>query len=215
MPSLRTHRTDAPARPRLPAAVPGQTIGLFGGSFDPPHAGHRHVADTALARLKLDRVWWLVTPGNPLKDVRSLAPLPERLAAVARLAGRGRMVVTDLEARLGTRYTLDLVRRLTRLMPAVRFVLIIGADNWAGFHRWGGWREIAATVPIAVIDRPGATFAALSSPAARAFAGARVPEGRARTLARRGAPAWVFLTGERVRLSSTMIRQSASCINVD
>lgn len=195
-----------PARPRLPLSYPGETVGLFGGSFDPPHAGHRHAADTALARLRLDRVWWLVTPGNPLKNTGGLAPLPERMAAVARIAGRGRAVVTDVEARLGTRYTVYLVTRLGRLMPGVRFVLIIGADNWAGFHKWGGWRRIAATVAIAVIDRPGATYAALGSRAARTFARARLPERDAARLSRRAPPAWVFLTGERVRLSSTMLR---------
>ncbi|BBE73495.1 nicotinate-nucleotide adenylyltransferase [Oharaeibacter diazotrophicus] len=194
------------ARPRLPPAFPGETVGLFGGSFDPPHAGHRHAADMALARLGLDRIWWLVTPGNPLKDTGALPPIAERLAAVVKVAGRGRAVVTDLEARLGTRYTVDLLRRLTRLYPAVRFVLVIGADNWAGFHRWGGWREIAALVPVAVIDRPGSTFRALSGRAARSFAAARLRERDAARLARHAPPAWVFLTGARVPLSSTMLR---------
>lgn len=193
-------------RPRLPLAFPGETVGLFGGSFDPPHAGHRHAADTALSRLRLDRIWWLVTPGNPLKDVGALPPIADRLAAVRAVAGRGRAVVTDLEARLGTRYTADLLIRLTAMMPRVRFVLVIGADNWAGFHRWGGWRTIARLVPIAVIDRPGSTYRALASPAARAFAGARLPEPRAARLARTAPPAWVFLAGERVHLSSTMLR---------
>lgn len=194
------------ARPRLPALTPGLTIGLFGGSFDPPHAGHRHASDAALVRLGLDRVWWLVTPGNPLKDVGRLPPIAARVAAAAKVAGHPRVLVTDLEARLGTRYTVDLVERLSRLAPQVRFVLIIGADNWAGFHRWGGWRLIAARVPIAVIDRPGATLRALASPAARALAGARVAEALARTLPARRPPAWVFLSGERVSLSSTALR---------
>jgi nicotinate-nucleotide adenylyltransferase len=194
------------ARPRLPMVVPGETVGLFGGSFNPPHAGHRHAADTALVRLKLDRIWWLVTPGNPLKETGGLPPIAERLDLVRKVAGRGRAVVTDVEARLGTRYTVDLLQRLTKLAPRVRFVLIIGADNWSGFHRWGGWRTIASMVPIAVIDRPGSTYAALASPAARAFARHRLPERRAARLARTDPPAWVFLTGERVRLSSTMLR---------
>ena len=142
----------------LPPTTAGMVVGLFGGSFNPPHAGHAHVAATALKRLHLDRIWWLVSPGNPLKDVHALPPVAERLAAVRRLARHPRAVVTDLEARLGTRYTVDLVRRLVSLRPGVRFVLVIGADNWAGFHRWGGWRDIARLVPIAVVDRPGATF---------------------------------------------------------
>jgi nicotinate-nucleotide adenylyltransferase len=194
------------SRPRLPALAPGLKIGLFGGSFDPPHLGHRHASDAALMRLGLDRVWWLITPGNPLKDVGRLAPIATRVAAAAQVARHPRVLVTDLEARLGTRYTVDLVERLTRLAPQARFVLIIGADNWASFHRWGGWRRIAALVPIAVVDRPGATLRALSSPAARTLARHRLPEAKARLLASRKPPAWVFLTGERVPLSSTMIR---------
>lgn len=193
-------------RVRLPAHVPGMSVGLFGGSFDPPHAGHRHASDVALTRLKLDRVWWLVTPGNPLKDVGRLPPLADRMAAAAKVARHPRAIVTDVEARLGTRYTIDLVERLTRLAPQVRFVLIIGADNWATFHRWGGWRRIADLVPIAVVDRPGATYRALSSPAARRFARGRVSEADASLLKRRRPPAWVFLSGERVALSSTMLR---------
>lgn len=190
----------------LPPILPGMSVGLFGGSFNPPHAGHRHASDMALDRLGLDRVWWLVTPGNPLKDARQLAPLTERMAAAARIARRPRAVVTDIEARLGTRYTVDLVDRLTAMAPDVRFVLIIGADNWANFHRWGGWRKIASKVAIAVIDRPGATFKALASPAARVFAKSRLPNDKARLLKTRRPPAWVFLPGEKVWLSSTMLR---------
>jgi nicotinate-nucleotide adenylyltransferase len=194
------------ARIILPPAGAGQSVGLFGGSFNPPHAGHAHVAETALVRLGLDRIWWLVTPGNPLKETAGLPPIAERMAAAARLASHPRATVTDLEARLGTRYTLDTVEALTRLRPDLRFVLVIGADNWATFHRWQGWRRIAGLMRIAVVDRPGATFRALSSPAARAFAGARLPERDARTLTRVPPPAWVFLTGRRVPLSSTMLR---------
>jgi nicotinate-nucleotide adenylyltransferase len=197
---------SAAARVRLPPAAPGQSVGLFGGSFDPPHAGHRHASDTALVRLGLDRLWWLVTPGNPLKDTGALPPVGERLAAAARLARHPRVTVTDVESRLRTRYTLDTVEALTRARPDLRFVLVIGADNWAGFHRWQGWRRIAALVTIAVIDRPGATYRALSSPAARAFERARLPEAAARRLVRTDPPAWVFLTGHRVPISSTMLR---------
>lgn len=193
-------------RPAMPPAAKGMAIGLFGGTFDPPHAGHRHASLTALRRLRLDRVWWLVTPGNPLKDVRRLPPIAERVRIAAALAAHPRVAVTDLEARLGTRYTADLVETLTRLRPDLRFVLVIGADNWATFHRWGGWRRIAGTVPIAVIDRPGATFRALGSVAARTYARQRLPEARAARLAKIDAPAWVFLTGHRVPLSSTMLR---------
>ncbi len=195
--------------PRLPATLPGMHVGLYGGSFNPPHRGHAHVAHLALQRLGLDRLWWLVSPGNPLKSTDGLPDIGCRLAAVRRLARHPRAVVTDLEARLGTRYTIDLVRRLKALRPSVRFVLVIGADNWATFHRWGGWQEIARTVPIAVVDRPGATFAALTSPAARAFAGARIDERDAALLADLPPPAWVFIAGAKVPLSSSDLRRAA------
>jgi len=194
---------------RLPATVAGMTVGLYGGSFNPPHRGHAHVAALALQRLRLDRIWWLVSPGNPLKSAEGLPDVEARLAVVRAIARHPRAVVTDLEARLGTRYTIDLVRRLRRMRPAVRFVLVIGADNWASFHRWGGWREIAATVPIAVIDRPGSTFAALSSPAARTFAKGRVDERYAARLLQKRPPAWVFIAGVKVPLSSSALRQRA------
>lgn len=195
--------------PRLPATLPGMRIGLYGGSFNPPHRGHAHVAHLALQRLGLDRIWWLVSPGNPLKSTDGLPDVDQRLAAVRRIANHPRAVVTDLEARLGTRYTVDFVRRLKALRPAVRFVLVIGADNWATFHRWGGWREIARMVPIAVIDRPGATFAALSSPAARTFAGSRVAERDGLLLPGLTPPAWIFIAGVKVPLSSSNLRRAA------
>jgi nicotinate-nucleotide adenylyltransferase len=195
--------------PRLPVTFPGMRIGLYGGSFNPPHRGHAHVARLALQRLGIDRIWWLVSPGNPLKSVDGLPDIGQRLAAVRRVANHPRAVITDLEARLGTRYTIDLVRRLKALRPSVRFVLIIGADNWATFHRWGGWKEIARLVPIAVIDRPGATFAALASPAARRFAAARVAERDGLLLPSLSPPAWVFIAGVKVPLSSTDLRRTA------
>lgn len=162
----------------------------------------------ALQRIGLDRIWWLVSPGNPLKSSDGLPDVGQRLAAVRRVARHPRAVVTDLEARLGTHYTIDLVRRLKALRPNARFVLVIGADNWATFHRWGGWREIARTMPIAVIDRPGATFAALNSTAARTFAKARIAESDGHLLPNLKAPAWIFIAGVKVPLSSTEIRLS-------
>jgi nicotinate-nucleotide adenylyltransferase len=196
--------------PRLPATGTGTTVGLFGGSFNPPHAGHAHVAATALQRLHLDRIWWLVSPGNPLKDTGGLPSVEARLAEVRRFARHPRAIVTDLEARLGTRYTVDLVRRLIRLRPTVHFVLVIGADNWASFHRWGGWRDIARMVPIAVFDRPGATFRALSSPAARTFEPSRLNENNAARLARTRPPVWVFIAGHKMPISSTDLRRRAA-----
>lgn len=148
-------------RRHYPLAYPGQKIGLFGGSFDPAHEGHAHVAETALKRLGLDRVWWLVSPQNPLKA--KSGPFDRRLASAKRLARGRNMVVTDIEARLGVQYTYQSLRALKRLYPGVSFTLIIGADQLAGFKAWRNWREIAQSVPIAVISRPGAPFSALSN----------------------------------------------------
>jgi len=137
----------------LPLALPGMRIGLFGGSFDPAHEGHAHVAETALKRLHLDRVWWLVTPQNPLKP-KSSSPA-ERLASARSRARGSRMIVTDLESKLGCRYTFQTLRALKRLYPGVRFTLIMGADNLANFEKWKNWREVAQAVPVAIVARPG------------------------------------------------------------
>ena len=187
--------------------MPGQRIGLFGGSFNPPHEGHRLVAETALRRLKLDRVWWLVTPGNPLKETAGLPSQEERMAACRRLIGHDpRIVVTGIEAGIGTRYTQETIAFLKNRAPGVRFVWLMGSDNLASFHHWQKWRDIAAMVPMAVIDRPGTTLRAVASPAARALAASRLGEREASTLAAREAPAWVFLHGRRSDLSSTRLR---------
>jgi nicotinate-nucleotide adenylyltransferase len=190
---------------RLPPLAPGLRVGLYGGSFNPAHAGHRHVSRLALRRLALDRVWWLVSPGNPLKDRRHL-PEP---------AADPKIAVTDFEAglgegRLGIRYTVDTLRWLTERHPEVRFVWIMGADSLATFHRWKGFREIAARMPFAVIDRPGYTLKAMASPAARLLAASRIDEPAAPTLADRPLPAWVFLHGPRNSLSSTALRAATA-----
>jgi nicotinate-nucleotide adenylyltransferase len=191
----------------LPPTSPNLRVGLFGGSFNPPHEGHCLVAETALRRLGLDRVWWLVTPGNPLKENAGLPTQAERMAAVQRLVGRDpRMVVTGIEAAIGTRYSEETIRFLKHRCPGVNFVWLMGADNLAMFHRWKNWRDIALNVPIAVIDRPGATLKAASSPAARAFAASRLEESDARLLARAHPPRWLFLHGKRSPQSSTALR---------
>lgn len=192
--------------PRLPACGAGRRIGLFGGSFNPPHAGHRLVSETALRRLRLDAVWWLVTPGNPLKDARALAPLAARMAEAATVAAHPRIKVTAVEADIGLSRTRDTLRYLLRRCPGARFVWLMGADNLASFHRWHAWREIAAMVPIAVVDRPGYTFAAVASPAAKRMAGRRIDESDAPLLADLNPPAWVLLHGRRSPLSSTQLR---------
>ncbi|WP_029057695.1 nicotinate-nucleotide adenylyltransferase [Stappia stellulata] len=194
---------------RIPHTEPGLTVGLFGGSFNPPHSGHRLVADTALKRLALDQVWWLVTPGNPLKDTRELEPLTHRLARVEEIADHPRMRVTALEASLRTRYSAQTIQHLQQKRSGVRFVWVMGADNLAGFHRWQAWRSIFERAPVAVVDRPGATLSALWSPAAQTFASARLAEWRARRLADGPAPAWVFLHAPRDPMSSTHLRATA------
>ncbi len=196
---------------RLPAHAPGLRIGLFGGSFNPAHDGHRMASLTALRRLKLDRVWWLVTLGNPLKDNSALPPLEARIETARRLADHTRIRVTGAEASLRTRYTADTLRALKLRCPGVRFVWIMGSDNLAGFHRWNEWRAIARMMPIAVIDRPGSTHRALASPAANWLSRYRLSETEAAALATSEPPAWVFLHGRRSDQSSTRLRALAAC----
>ena len=183
-------------------------IGLLGGSFNPPHQGHALVTRIALTRLGLDRVWWLVTPGNPLKSQADLAALQARVEAARRLVGGPRVAVTDIEAHIGARYTYDTLAWLTRRAPGVRFVWIMGADNLSQFHLWRHWRDIADLVPIAVVDRPGSTLRAMSSRAAVALRPWRVPEAEAAGFADLGPPAFLFLHGPRSELSSTVLRRS-------
>jgi nicotinate-nucleotide adenylyltransferase len=189
---------------------PGMAVGLFGGSFNPAHDGHAHVAETALRRLGLDRVVWLVSPQNPLKDARDSAPLAERMAsarAAAKLAADGRaMLVSDFETRAGTQWTIDTLRALTARHPGVRFVWLMGSDNLASFHRWRGWTDIMRMMPVAVIARPGSLLDSRTAPAAARFAAARIPAERSRLLADLDAPAWTYLTAPLNPRSSTALR---------
>jgi nicotinate-nucleotide adenylyltransferase len=190
----------------MPYAEPGMAVGLFGGSFNPPHAGHALVAELALRRLRLDQLWWMVTPGNPLKSTRELLPLKERIRLSEALAPDPRIKVTAFEATLNSRYTADTLRTIKLRNPHIRFVWIMGADNLRDFHLWQRWQRIAETFPIAVIDRPGATLAFLSSKMAKTFDYARLDESDAEVLARKRPPAWTFIHGPRSPLSSTAIR---------
>jgi nicotinate-nucleotide adenylyltransferase len=193
----------------LPPHAPGLRIGLLGGSFNPAHEAHRALSLFAMKRLGLDRVWWLVSPGNPLKDSRAQPPLAQRLAGARGIARHPRIDVSGLEAALGTRYTIDTVRALRRRAPHVRFVWIMGADNLSQFHRWRNWRGVADALPLAAIDRPADSLRALASPAGQALARYRLADDAARRLALTRAPAWVFLRGLKSPLSSTAIRNRA------
>ena len=191
--------------PGWPMARPGMAVGLLGGSFDPAHGGHVHLTRAALKRLGLDAVWWLVSPGNPLKD-RGPAPMARRMARARAVMRHPAVTITALETLLGTRYTADTLAALVGRYPGVRFVWLMGADNLADLHRWDDWREIVATVPVGVIARPGERLHALTSPAARQFRAARVGQPEAHALARRTPPAWAFVTLPMRADSSTRLR---------
>lgn len=196
-------------RNRVGAVCRGRRrIGLLGGSFNPAHAGHVHVSRLALARLGLDEVWWLVSPQNPLKPESGMAPLAERLATARGLAGHRRIRATDIEARLGTRYTVDTIAALRRLCPGIRFVWLIGADNLLELPRWHRWADLFGRVPIAVFARRPYSLRALSGLAAQRFARFRMREGAAAVLAGCKPPAWVFLHCRTHLASATAIRES-------
>jgi nicotinate-nucleotide adenylyltransferase len=185
-------------------------IGLFGGSFNPPHAGHRAASLLALRRLGLDRIWWLVTPANPLKNAKDLGPLVLRLEAARKIADHPRIEVTAIEAAIGAAYSFETVQYLKRRCPGVHFIWLMGADNFRSFHLWQRWRDIAKLVPIAIIDRPCFTFNAGSGRAGLALARRRLQEEKARALAMTKPPAFVFLHGPRSAASSTALRGRAS-----
>lgn len=192
-------------RHQLPYAAPGQVIGLLGGSFDPAHEGHAHITREALKRFGLDRVWWMVSPGNPLKS-RGPAALDMRLARARQVMQHPRVEVTDIEAQLGTRYTAQTLAKVQQLYPQVRFVWLMGADNMAQFHLWQDWRGIMQTVPIGVLARPGQRISARLSRAAALYAPYRIPGRFGHLLARSTAPAWCFVNVPMNDASSTAIR---------
>lgn len=189
--------------PPAPVA-PGLRIGLLGGSFNPAHEGHRHISEVALKRLGLDYVWWLVSPQNPLKPAKGMAPLDKRLESARRCAQHPRIVAMDIERRLGTRYTIDTVTALQRRFPQVHFVWVMGSDALDQFHLWRHWQAIAAHLPIAVVTRPGSVLAALRAPAARRLAPFRTDV--AAHFAQIHPPALIVLDGKRNALSATAIR---------
>lgn len=187
----------------FPIATRGMVVGLLGGSFDPAHEGHAHITREALKRMGLDRVWWLVTPGNPLK-ARQPAPMQERLARAREVMPDPRVEITELETKLGTRVTADTIDRLRRLYPGVTFVWLMGADNLVQFHRWNRWRDILRSVAVGVLARPGSGVAARNSVAARAFKVNQIDRGE--NLRGHKAPAWCFVNIPMNGASSSAIR---------
>ena len=185
-------------------------IGLLGGSFNPAHQGHLHVAELALRRLRLDQVWLLVSPGNPLKPAIGMAPLAVRLAGAARIGDGRRVVATAIEAGLGTRYTADTLAELRRRFPNARFVWLMGADNLSQLPRWRDWMGIMRTMPVAVFPRPSYNHRALAGRAAHRLRSARLPVAAAPSLALRNPPAWIFLPTPQHAASATAIRAAGS-----
>lgn len=186
----------------------GLSIGLFGGSFNPAHAGHRHVADAGLRELGLDQVWWLVSPQNPLKPAQPSAGA--RAKTIDALNLPYAMRISHIESRLRTRYTVELIRALTKRDRNSRFVYMIGSDNLAQMPLWEDWQDLFHLIPIAVIARPGETTKARLGRVARQFASSRIPETQAHTLKDRAAPAWSYLTLPLNPLSSSAIRSAES-----
>jgi nicotinate-nucleotide adenylyltransferase len=185
-------------------------IGVLGGSFNPAHAGHLHIAALALKRLQLDQVWLLVSPGNPLKQPHGMRSLDERLRSAAKIADGRRIVATDIERHIHTRFTLDTLLALKRRFPRAKFVWLMGADNLTQFPQWRGWMGIARTVPFAVLPRPTYTGAARAGQAAQRLAYARRAESQAHVLADTAAPAWVFLNGRENPVSASALRRAAA-----
>jgi nicotinate-nucleotide adenylyltransferase len=183
-------------------------IGLLGGSFNPPHEAHREISLAALKRLGLDQVWWLVTPGNPLKDTSRLPDLKSRVTEAEKIARHPRIKVTGFDGGSASPYTVDLLLALKQRFPGVHFVWLMGADNLATFHRWRAWPEIFGLVPIAVLDRPGYRLKARAGQAAQRFAGYYVDETDAAGLAFLEPPAWTILSHRLSELSSTALREN-------
>jgi len=194
----------------MPYVEAGQKVGLYGGSFNPPHRGHKYLAEWALKRFQLDQIWWMVTPGNPLKETDTLQPLDERIALSQAIVHNPRIHITAFEAGFRTGYSAQTVALVRQYRPQIHFVWLMGADNLANFHLWQNWRNLASMVSLGVVDRPSASLTALASPAARALSRFRVNESHAGRLALMPPPAWCFIHGPRLNVSSTALRASTT-----
>jgi nicotinate-nucleotide adenylyltransferase len=198
---------------KLPPFGQGQRIGLFGGSFNPAHAGHRMVALYAIKRLKLDWVWWLVSPQNPLKDTKETGEYSARFAHTKRVANHPRFKVTDLEKQIHSRNTAQTLSALKQAMTKAHFVWIMGADSFADLDRWHDWNHIVETLPIAVLARPGYSVRALGGQAAIRYRNHRISNEQSGLLATRKSPAWVFISMPLRSESSTAIRQAVKAVS--
>ncbi len=187
-------------------ATAGLRIGLLGGSFNPAHEGHVHASKVALKKLKLDYVWWLVSPQNPLKGKKNMAPLAHRMASAKKRARNKHIRVTDIERALGTRYTVDTLAALKQRFPKVHFVWLMGSDNFVQLPRWRRWKRIFALVPVAVVPRPGTALAVRRCKAAKRFAAARVAADELPL----DPPAWTILNARGVLASATRLRAKSS-----
>lgn len=194
---------------KIPPVANGLKIGLFGGSFNPPHMGHVQVSKMALKSLGLDQLWWIITPGNPLKKHHGLAPLEERIAYCNKMINHPDIRVCAFEENLRSRYTADTIEVLRMRRATAKFVWVMGADNLTQFHKWDRWQSIAKKVPLAIIDRPGSTVSPNSTPATQSLSKYRVDEVDARLLPNTPPPAWVFIHGPRSFLSSSQIREQS------
>ncbi len=192
---------------KFPIVSTSQTIGLLGGSFDPPHLGHVHITKRALKRFGLDRVWWLVSPGNPLKK-NPPAALAQRMAACREIMQHPRVDISDIEAQMGTKYTAETIKGLQLRYPRVKFIWLMGADNLAQFHLWQDWQWIVENIPIGVLARPGEQLQAGLSVMAQRYAQYRLPAAQAGALARSDAPKWALLGGPMHDISSSEIREN-------
>jgi len=195
----------------MPGSGRTRNIGLLGGSFDPPHAGHAHITREALKRFELDQVWWLVSPGNPLKSVGP-APLADRMRAAQAKMDHPRVRISDFETQAGTRHTADTIAALQARHRATRFVWLMGADNLASFHHWHRWQWIMENVPVGVLARPGDRISARTSPAANRYRSYRLRGRQAALLARSDPPAWCFINLPMINVSSTAIRERGEWI---
>ncbi|MBC8269750.1 MAG: nicotinate-nucleotide adenylyltransferase [Rhodospirillaceae bacterium] len=194
----------------MPPVTTPQRIGLLGGSFNPAHEGHLHISTLALERLKLDQVWWLVSPQNPLKPVAGMASFADRFKRARKIAAVDqRIVVSDFEEKASSRYTVDTIAALKAQFPGVSFVWVMGADLLVQMPHWKRWRQLFRTLPIAIFARPAYSSRALTGRAARRFKGSRIARFRARSLVDMKAPAWAFLRTRLNAQSATRIRAKA------